>query len=163
MSRAVDNPKRRRKSPMAAALLQCVPLLAATSCMASAASNQSSIAFLAFFLWWSVMLGGLGYLYLRRWARAALILAAGPLLAIGGVLGILNGSSFDYEHCPSVMRSQYDCSRGLAAADADTAGLGLLVGALVTLTAVDAGRLAEQWNLGVDSSETVGSDAEAPA
>jgi hypothetical protein len=160
MSRSAENPKRHRKSPMVAALLQCIPLLAATSCMANAASNQR-LGALPLYLWWSVLLGGFGYLYLHKWLEVVLVLLLGPIIAIAGCFVVLS-SSFDYENCPSpIAGGGYNCNQGVPGADARTAGVGLLVGALVTLTALDAGRLAEQWNLEIDSSKATESNAEA--
>jgi hypothetical protein len=138
-----------RKRPMLAALLQCIPLLAAGGCVVNGASNQQG-AFAALILWWAALFWGLGYFYVGRRARwrGVVALAAGPLLAYSACTASFAGVSYDYEH-------SYRTPSAAPINEANRASVqtGLIVAAAVLLMAVDAWRLAA-----VDEPEAPRSD-----
>jgi hypothetical protein len=141
MSQGAEKPSRRRKSPMIALLLQCIPLLGAASCIANGASGQR-LPELPFFLWWSVFIFGLGYEHLgfrRQWVLAAIV---GPVLAVASCGASFAGVSYDFEHCSgSSSFGDYHCG-GLAGADRASIQTGLVVAAITLLLAVDVWRLS---------------------
>jgi hypothetical protein len=139
----------RRKEPVIAVVLQCIPLLAAAGCIASGASDQSASA-LSCILWWSALLWGLGYVYLGRPARVRAILALvlGPVLAFGACSASFSGVDFDYEH-PYRTNSRAT----IQAANRAAVQTGLIVAAMVLFLAVDAWRLASLMPAEIPESE----------
>lgn len=141
----------KRKSPLVAALLQCIPLLGAGSCIANGATDLGFDWVV--FLWWSVLLWGLGYAYLDRMRRFLVWGLAGPLLAIGSCFASFSGVSYDFEHNTR--------SEDRPAANRAAVQTGLLVSLAVLLLAVDAARLAAARNAGPDdpdAADAKGSD-----
>jgi hypothetical protein len=95
--------RRPGRGRLAAALaLQCLPLLAATGCLARGVQGEAAQQAWFLDLRWLVVasaLGwGLGYLPLRRWGRAAVVFLAGlvgNVLAANAALGAWSGAPGD--------------------------------------------------------------------
>jgi hypothetical protein len=99
-SGASIEPRRPGRSRLAAALiLQCLPLLAATSCLVRGVQGEAAQQAWFLDVRWLVVASalswGLGYLPLRRWVRAVAALVVGALgngLAANATLGAWSGA-----------------------------------------------------------------------
>ena len=133
---------RGRKSLMLAAMLQGIPVLGAAGCIANGATNQHAQGW-ALLLWLSVLLWGIGYMYVGALGRAAIVFFAGPALAFASCTASFSGVSYDYEHASK--------SQDSSGADRASIQTGLLVGIAVMILAVDAVRLAAARNDAIDN------------
>jgi hypothetical protein len=134
-----------RKSPLLAAALQGVPLVAAGGCVANAANDQESggLALLLgiTLLWW-----GLGYLYLGKVTRFGVAVAVGPVLAFAACSASFSTSEYydkpffnpyEEEHVASANRAS------LVTAGAITV--------MVLVLMLDAMVLADEHNQRIDT------------
>ena len=149
MSDMIASPKEQsHKNVKLAVLLQCFPLIGAASCVFGGGIGPP-LTIIPFFLWWSVLFWGFGYVYLRRVTRFLLTLLLGPVLAFGSCFASFSGVNYDFEHCPTY---GYPCSDVKSASRA-AVQTGLIVAAAVLLLAVDAWRLAEADNAALDAAQ----------
>jgi hypothetical protein len=139
--------KRSRKSVAITIILQSLPMLGATSCAANGFANETPGLWL--FLWIGVIAWGLGYAYLGRIKRFALVFLIGPFFAYFSCGASLQGAHFpDYEHSGSG-NSTYKYT------DANMASFqeALIIAGAELILIVDAWRLAEENNAEVEDEE----------
>lgn len=135
----------RTKSLFWAVMLQCVPLLGAAGCVANGTTDQRSVG-VSLLLWTSVLLWGLGYLYVGAFKRLILAVLAGPVLAITACSASFSGVSYDYEHGGNA-RNDVD------AANRASIQTGAIIALAVMVLAVDAARLAVARNANEPNSD----------
>jgi len=129
-----------RKSLMLAVLLQCIPLLGASSCYWYAAKPEDVTTvvnpLVIFLLFW-----GLGYAYVGRGGRFLLTFVCGPLFFLVSCGVVSSGVQVDFEHGPTTLTTaEANSVRSAAVTE------GLILSGVILLLAVDALRLAAAHN-----------------
>lgn len=142
---AIQAPRRDRKSPAIAGMLQGIPFIAAGGCFASGTGSGDSGFGLGLLLSLFGLLWGIGYIYVRRPARFVLAFVLGPILAMASCSFAISGANYDFEHGSTNPEDLRAVKRGFIAA-------GALLTAYVSLLTLDAVMLANARNREADAA-----------